>query len=340
MTPLATAPSRDAETLDPMYLDRQWAHLTAALTRRGFLGAVAAGAAAVTVGCGTSDGSDPAAADTRTVTTPLGTYDIPAAPKRVLAVDSRLDLEPAVALGLPLIGYNNSPVRPWVPVDPSVPYLGEKPNLEQILAMAPDLVICCNAGGEWWPTDRLQEIAPVLTTDFEVDWRENLARLAGWLGATERSDALAAEYDALISDIAGRHRDLTAATTVASISYLPNQGRVFVTSTANTGKGLLPTESTLAGIGGRSPGRELFTDPENGLSLEQLDLIADCDGFMMTGSREEYDALMSETLWGRLPAVQAGHVTLLEGETYYGGAYTVPVVARGWDALYTRMAQA
>ncbi|MFC9516094.1 ABC transporter substrate-binding protein [Nocardiaceae bacterium NPDC056970] len=336
LTPAPAAPPH----LDADAVNRQWAELTAALSRRGFLGAVALGATALTVGCGTSSGSDIASAATRTVTTPLGTYDIPVAPQRVIAVDSRLDLEPAVALGLPLIGYNHSRARPWVPVDPTVPYLGEKPNLEEILGLDPDLIICCNAGTDWWPTDRLQEIAPVLTTDFGVDWRENFAGLANWLGATDLLAKVNAEYAALIEEIATRHRAQTSSTTVASISYLPSERMVYVTSTQNQGKGLLPTEATLTEIGGRSPSRSLFSDAENGLSLEQLDLIADCDGFMITGSREEYDALMSETLWSRLPAVQAGHVTLLEGETYYGSVYTVPIVARGWDALYTRMAAA
>ncbi|QBJ98595.1 ABC transporter substrate-binding protein [Rhodococcus sp. ABRD24] len=323
--------------LDP---DRQWAELTAALTRRGFLGALGVGAALLAAGCGSGSAADSSEAETRTVTTPLGTYEDPVSPKRVIAVDSRLDLEPAVALGLPLIGYNHSRARAWVPVDPTVPYLGEKPNLEQILGLAPDLIICCNAGGDWWPTDRLQEIAPVLTTDFGVDWRENFAGLANWLGATDQLARIDAEYEALIAEIAARHRALKSSTTVASISYLPSDRMVYVTSTKNQGKGLLPTEATLTEIGGRSPSRSMFSDAENGLSLEHLDLIAECDGFMFTGSREEYDALMSETLWSRLPAVQAGHVTLLEGETYYGSVYTVPIVARGWDALYTRMAAA
>ncbi|CAJ0557483.1 unnamed protein product, partial [Mesorhabditis spiculigera] len=102
--------------------------------------------------CSSSDGSG-TSDDTqmRTVTTPLGTYDIPTNPKRVLAVDARTDLELAIALELQVFGYNISPATEWVPVDGSAEYLSDKPNLEQILGLAPDLIICVNADNEYWP---------------------------------------------------------------------------------------------------------------------------------------------------------------------------------------------
>jgi len=52
----------------------------------------------------------------RTVTTLYGTYDIPAFPQRVAAIDSRLDLQAALALGLPVVGYGHSQPGPWVPL--------------------------------------------------------------------------------------------------------------------------------------------------------------------------------------------------------------------------------
>ncbi|MBM4570434.1 hypothetical protein GS489_08910 [Rhodococcus hoagii] len=88
MTPLMSPPHPARPHLDAVGVDRQWAELTAALSRRGFLGAIALGATAFTVGCGTSSGSDTASAATRAVTTPLGTYDIPVAPQRVVVIDS------------------------------------------------------------------------------------------------------------------------------------------------------------------------------------------------------------------------------------------------------------
>ncbi|NKW63176.1 hypothetical protein GS937_01340, partial [Rhodococcus hoagii] len=128
-------------------MDRQWAELTAALSRRGFLGAIALGATAFTVGCGTSSGSDTASAATRAVTTPLGTYDIPVAPQRVVVIDSRLDLEPALALELPVIATSYDTPAPWLPpVDARV--LTAPVDLEEVLGLAPDLIVCVNLDSE------------------------------------------------------------------------------------------------------------------------------------------------------------------------------------------------
>ena len=105
-------------TTTPTVLDeRAWQELVDALTRRKFgIGAGMAAVATLLSSCSSSDGSG-TSDDTqmRTVTTPLGTYDIPTNPKRVLAVDARTDLELAIALELPVFGYNISPATEWFP---------------------------------------------------------------------------------------------------------------------------------------------------------------------------------------------------------------------------------
>ncbi|MBM4515218.1 hypothetical protein GS438_23825 [Rhodococcus hoagii] len=63
MTPLMSPPHPARPHLDAVGV-AGWAELTAALSRRGFLGAIALGATAFTVGCGTSSGSDTASAAT------------------------------------------------------------------------------------------------------------------------------------------------------------------------------------------------------------------------------------------------------------------------------------
>ena len=170
-------------------------------------------AGAFLAACGDS-GSSSGETEMRSVTTPLGTYDIPVNPKRVVAIDSRLDLEPAVALELPLVGYTYAQATPWVPIDSSVPFLSEIPNREQILALEPDLIVCLNYESEWWPVAEMSTIAPVLTTEFTDDWRTNLSRLSGWLGRTATLDRLTLDYDNLISDIRSRHAEKIASKTL------------------------------------------------------------------------------------------------------------------------------
>lgn len=93
-------PAQSTLLLPEGYSDNR---LVSDLTRRQFgFGAGIAGLGAFLAACGDS-GSSSGETEMRSVTTPLGTYDIPVNPKRVVAIDSRLDLEPAVALELPLV---------------------------------------------------------------------------------------------------------------------------------------------------------------------------------------------------------------------------------------------
>lgn len=333
-------------TTTPTVLDeRAWQELVDALTRRQFgIGAGMAAVATILSSCSSSDGSG-TSDDTqmRTVTTPLGTYDIPTNPKRVLAVDARTDLELAIALELQVFGYNISPATEWVPVDGSAEYLSDKPNLEQILGLAPDLIICVNADNEYWPAAKLQAIAPVLTTESKQTWRENLTRLSDWLGRTPTMDRLITDYDALITDIRSRHASAIAGKTVASLSYSPDKATIYIDSlpvSEETGKkNRQPTDMTLADIGGRTLNTTGF-DNQGRLSIEEMDRLRDCDAFMVSvtdSSDTTFDQLSDNKLWQRLPAVQAGNVTVLRGSTYYGSIYTTMYVAKGWDDLYSTL---
>lgn len=255
-------PAQSTLLLPEGYSDNR---LVSDLTRRQFgFGAGIAGLGAFLAACGDS-GSSSGETEMRSVTTPLGTYDIPVNPKRVVAIDSRLDLEPAVALELPLVGYTYAQATPWVPIDSSVPFLSEIPNREQILALEPDLIVCLNYESEWWPVAEMSTIAPVLTTEFTDDWRTNLSRLSGWLGRTATLDRLTLDYDNLISDIRSRHAEKIASKTVASVSFMPDTNTLYVTSIRTSEKGDKPSDMTLGDIGGKTATSEGL-DPEGGVS--------------------------------------------------------------------------
>ncbi|NKS02549.1 ABC transporter substrate-binding protein, partial [Rhodococcus hoagii] len=138
------------------------------------------------------------------MTTPLGTYDIPVAPQRVIAVDSRLDLEPAVALGLPLIGYTTAGPGRGFRSNPTVPISVRSRTSRRSSGSTRISSSAATPAPTGGPPTGCREIAPVLTTDFGVDWRENFAGLATWLGATDLLAKVNAEYTALIEEIATR----------------------------------------------------------------------------------------------------------------------------------------
>ncbi|NKR30094.1 twin-arginine translocation signal domain-containing protein, partial [Rhodococcus hoagii] len=266
--------------------DVEWARMVDRLTRRGFLGGIGAlGATALLTACGTS-GAGPessAAQSTRTVTTPLGTYDIPTSPQRVVVIDSRLDLEPALALELPVIATSYDTPAPWLPpVDARV--LTAPVDLEEVLGLAPDLIVCVNLDSEMWPAPKLLDIAPVITTEFTVPWKENLTRLADWLGRTATFDRVLAEYDAVAAAFRARHRDTLARARFGIVSLQQDQFYL-----VHNGGSRLPPQ-VLADVGGTLGSIGGFPTPTaSGWSRSKL--LDGLDGLIVLAPRGDLGAL-------------------------------------------------
>jgi iron complex transport system substrate-binding protein len=278
------------------------------------------------------------AQETRSVTTKFGTYDIPASPQRVVAVDSRLDLQPALALGLPVIGHGHSLPARWVPGTQGLEYFGAEINIEQVLAANPDLIICADyekdADSSWWPARRLREIAPVVPTSAQLPWKDALRELAHVLGRDGQADAAMAEYDALITDIRSRRAEQIATKTVVTLQ--PNATDVFL----STGTTMLPTQ-VLADLGAKTipPGADqpYMTDaiPAEGLG----DTLGNVDGLLLvTGTDADVAGVAEMTTWQRLPAVRAGATINSNGNINYGSIYSAIQIAKFMDELYGKMA--
>lgn len=299
------------------------------LCRRGFT----AGGAAILAG------SALAASGRRMVETPLGRVEIPAEPRRVVAIDSRISLEMALALALPLIGYSHSRARPWVPVPASVPFLAAPPDLEQILMLEPDLILCPDTSphSEWWPLARLSRIAPVLPSNHRTHWRGNLSRLAGWLARSGAFEREAAAYDERIAALRRRHAPALRRSLLAAATYDPLKRRLMVRSDG-TGYGFVMPAQVLADLGGRGveAGR---LGPYGEVALESLGgVLGQVDGILMIDLGDGAPtALAREPLWQRLRAVRAGQVHVTQGNSIFGSVYTAHHLAGAWDALLTRM---
>ncbi|SDH50291.1 ABC transporter substrate-binding protein [Bosea robiniae] len=300
------------------------------LSRRSF----AAGGAAILAG------SACAASGRRVVNTPLGPVELPSEPRRVVAIDSRISLEMALALDLPLIGYSHSRARPWVPVPASVPFLAAPPDLEQILTLQPDLILCpdTSAYSEWWPLARLSRIAPVLPSNHRTHWRGNLDSLAGWLQRTEAAGRTTAAYAEQIAGLRQRHDGVLRRSLLAAATYDPLKRRLVVRSDG-TGYGFVMPAQVLADLGGRAvkAGR---LGPYGEVALESLgDVLGQVDGVLLIDLGDRAPAALArEPLWQRLPAVRAGHVHVSPGNSIFGSVYTAHHLAGAWDALLTRMA--
>lgn len=301
------------------------------LNRRNFtLGAAGLAASAML------PGQAFAQATTRTVTTKYGTYDIPAAPQRVVAIDSRLDLQPALALGLPVVGYGHSKPGSWVPVPEGLEFYGSEINIEQVLASDPDLIICAGYDPDsvWWPANKLREIAPVVPTANDQPWKAAFRELATLLGREGEGEAAFGEYDALIADIKARHGEKLATRTVVSVQ--PGEGVLYVMN----GSAMLQPQ-VLADLGAKTipPAEGQLYDAGETPAEAFGDTLGQVDGLLLATTAPEQAAMLDGLdVWKRLPAVENGVLIASNGNINYGSIYSAIQIAKFVDELYTKMA--
>ena len=273
---------------------------------------------------------------TRSVTTSLGTYDIPANPQRVVAIDSRIDLQPALALGLPVIGHGHSVPGAWVPVAKDALFFGSIVNIEQVLAAEPDLIICAdyNPDSEYWPLNKLKTIAPILPTNGDTHWRQSLNDLAGWLGREGQADGAVAEYDALVASIKAKHGDKLQAKKV--ISAQPDAGGLWVMNGTTMLHNLVLTD---LGANFVQPAEGQKYDNPNQITSENFGTALEgVDGILLaTQGTDEIDTLNKDPLWQRLPAVAGGAVVASNGNVNYGSIYSAKHLAGLYDELYSKI---
>ncbi|MGC4106623.1 MAG: cupin domain-containing protein [Thermomicrobiales bacterium] len=302
-------------------------------SRRRVIGAGAGAALIATTGGRIAAQGTPSASPisgSRTITTDLGTYEIPVHPKRVIAIDARTDLETALVLGLPVIGTSLRQPNPWVPAPQDITIIDGPIDFEQVAALEPDLIICANENDEWWPTEKLQQFAPVIPTSFETYWKDDLDRVASWLGRTEQLDEGLGEYDAAIAESKAAHADALASKKVAYLQYIPDT----MTFAVNTEGRLQP--QVLQDLGGSLFGELRPYTTEAEISMERIGTFADADGFFLQDTEDHaaLNALAEQPLWTGLPAVQAGHVVTSRGNVNYGGIYTAQEITRNWSELF------
>ncbi len=286
------------------------------------------------LGIGALAGPARAQAGTTSLTTSLGTYDIPLDPQRVVAVDFRLDVEPALALGLPVIAYGVQEERiEWIPMAADAVFIGGPPSREAIIGLNPDLIVCTDIpGSEYWPIDQLTPIAPTLPVDYELSWQANLTRMGAWLGRAERAAAFIADYEASIAAVRSAHAARLAGSKLAAIWYEPDTSEVQVLLGEGT------TNVTLAGqvlsdLGGTTVSPGALGD-YGVVSIENAGtVLGDVEGFLLDASEPaRLEALEAHPIWQRIPAVAAGRVYRTPG-TFYGGGYSARRLVGEWAKL-------
>jgi iron complex transport system substrate-binding protein len=297
----------------------------------------------------TTDGSVPAAASFPvTVEHAFGTTTIEGPSSRIVALGVT-DADVALALGttpLALSGFSFFPsglgpwTDPYVEGEPPAVLSGE-PNIEQIAALDPDLILGVNAGFEEPIYEQLSAIAPTVvrpegTGPYQVSRDDSTTMIATALGQPERGAELAAQATAAFDAARAAHPEFAGKTAVVALpydgkygAYTPRDGRG--QAMAALGFALPPALAAL------DDGTNFFVE----ISQEQVALL-DADVLVMLADQPDARAFVdTDAVLQQVPVVADGRMvipdTATRGALTYNTVLSVPYLL---DQLVPQLATA
>ncbi len=280
--------------------------------------AVALGALAI-AGCGSSaDGKAPSAAapEQRTVRHAMGVATVPAAPKRVVVLDTG-ELDSVVTLGVRPVGAVEALPGMGFP-----DYLGdlgaiekvgtiEEPNLEKIAALRPDLILTNKVRHEQI-YDKLAGIAPtVFAADLGVAWKDSFLLDARALGREAQAKRRLAEYDERTSGLlADGERP-----SVSVVRFLAGQIRLYQRGSF--------IGTILDDVGVRRPAGQRDTGETwlegSAERVRSLDADILVDGTYGPAEDTPRREVVRTPLWERLRAVRSGNAHTVDDDIWFLG---------------------
>ena len=277
-------------------------------------GMVLAGVAA----CSDSGEADDAGSgsETRTVQTAMGSVEVPVDPQRVVVLDTG-ELDNALALGVTPVGAVTTDVD-----SEFLGYLGDRtdgietvgtinePNLEQIAAADPDLILSSKSRHEKL-YDQLSDIAPTVFSEaVGYTWKQNFRLHAEALGLQDKADELMADYDSRAAKIAD---ELADDATISLVRFVPGQTRLY---SEKSFSGVI-----LNDVGAKVPEAARGADTFIELSQEKLG-VADADYILTStyGAADDTDqgAVTNSGLWTGLEAVKDGRTAEVDDDLISG----------------------
>ena len=293
---------------------------------------LAAAAAALTIlisGCGGTEQTASSTSQTRTVTTMLGTVEVPTKLEKVVVLEGRRDLDIALSLGLPVTGVPAfepgamdlpAPIDPTLLADAEELFLRGQVNLEEIAAAAPDLIIGRFSDVEPISSE-LAAVAPVLAVgDQDTSaWQDDLRLVAKATGRLDRANELIAAYDARVADLKTQYAGVLAENTFAPMNYDLESDSADTRATR-----LLSTVMSDAGMKPSAAWAKSLDGAKAEYGPEQLKAgYGDADGLVaLVSEPQAWVEVQAKPLYAQLPAVVNGHVVRSDRRTHEGAALT------------------
>lgn len=256
----------------------------------------------------------------RTIEHAMGSMQVPQQPQRVVTIDTAA-LDVALAVNIKPVG---SVVYEQFPA-----YLGQqtagiktvgdgnKPNLETILALKPDLILGNKTSSES-QYKHLNRIAPTIFTEGsgrDGDWQENFVLYANALNKKAEAEKALADYNQTVSQLKAQLKNPSQ--TVVSI-VATTQGKVGVYSAQSF------AGSILADLGVARPDVQKREKKHVALiSREDLDSLDGDIIFLIRDQRSDSSldrqAFVSDPLWSQLKAVRNNHVYEVNNQVWTVG---------------------
>ena len=251
------------------------------------------------------------AADVRLYTDAMGReVEIPTAPQRIVAHYFAAEM---VALEIPIIStnYNNAQL---VLTEAQLQGIensgaeGIEPNLEKLVALAPDLIIMPDFM-DATVLDALSQIAPTITVSYSSDVFTRLHTLSDIVGKPEQAESWIASYNAKVEEKRAEVAGFIEPGETASAFILYVDKKLYVYGPQRLG----PTMYDAFGFAMPPKMAELFEGSDalwEEISLEvlpdyvgdRLFLVADDD----ETAKEVTEEVLNGALWQSIPAVQNG----------------------------------
>lgn len=316
-----------------------------AVSRRGALGSIA-GMVFFASGCGREPGdsaqaSRSTAAWPRVVEGDRGKIVLARPPRRIVSTSVTLT-GTLLTIGAPVIASAATQAdtnvadglgffRQWGDVarkrDVKPIYTGE-PNVEAVAAMAPDLILVADTGGDsaLRVVDQLKQIAPVLVLDYgNKSWQE-LARLLGEAtGREAEAVEIMASYDARVSALRAKLH-LPPQPTTAMVYYENGSGANIWTPVSAQGKLLKDLGFTLAQVPSFVRTSQAMGQRNDVLQIsgEQFaDALTGRTILLFSADDTTVAAVRSNRFLAHVPAIKDGRVLAMGRETfridYYSG---------------------
>ena len=266
--------------------------------------------------------TSPSPAACVTVTHALGESCIPSDPQRVVTLGCQTSLEYALALGLPVAGYD---VAPWEPIVP--PYLADDvpagaaqlggcfaPDLELVKAADPDLIIYTFDNGNY---PQVSAIAPTVVLQVGyADYRDDFLGAAALLGRTEQANAFLADLDMRIASLSAELAPVVQGKTVSAFQTATEGKASYYGAGSYIG-------ALLADLGITLPPDQSGSFGE--VSLEQIGLLDGDIGLAVYGYTDPSLAadadktkqqFLDSPLWKTLEFVEKGQLHEMDKETW------------------------